>query len=141
MRIFQVTVNFAAAVLGFACTACSSFFLMGYLFNRPGLYTYPPSHTPVGLPVAILFMLLGVAIIILSMKRQQRETSSMTLEEECRFNRLEVELSALRRDLDAGLKTLPCQIQKVIDSLPCQKVEQKIEEVKQVLHTIKPKSL
>lgn len=63
------TASALAGALGFLCIAASVFFIMGYVFAVPGLYTYPVKSTPVAMPSAILFLIIGIAIMVLAMTR------------------------------------------------------------------------
>lgn len=56
-----------SSILGLVTIACASFFITGYIFDKPGLYNWG-MLAPVALPSAVLFLLIGIAITILSMR-------------------------------------------------------------------------
>lgn len=84
----------SASFLGLFTVAVASFFLMGYLFNKPGYYTWPKGTTPVALPTAVVFISLGSAIFILA-KRHDAEITEHISEEEHRLEAIEKAIRGL----------------------------------------------
>lgn len=92
--------------LGLFTVAIAAFFLTGYFFNKPGLYTWPPTGTPVALPSAILFIALGAATYILSNRRVAAIGERLQTDEQ-RLATLEKKVKELPCAEPAG-ETKPC---------------------------------
>ena len=94
----KITSNSVSGFLGLFTVALASFFITGYIFDRPNFYTLPRGATPVALPTALIFIALGVATFSLS-HRHIHEVDHKLETDEARLERIE-----------QSINNLPCKL-------------------------------
>ena len=98
----KIRLRHVTSSIGLATISASAFFIMGYLFNKPGFYTWPTGNSAVAFPSCLLFFLLGVSTFILSSRKEQILVNGThdTLE------RLERQMSELKLSINGRLEEL-----------------------------------
>ena len=94
-RYYKVlSASSAASFLGLFTVAVASFFLMGYVCDKPSYYTWPHGSTPVALPTSLVFIALGSAIYMLSAIKEDKVEGRLESDED-RLARIERAISTL----------------------------------------------
>lgn len=73
--LYNVTHDAVVAVRfsGIAIIAISSAVIIGYAFDVEKIYTWPPDHTPMALPTAVLFLIVGMGKMVLCSRLKKIE--------------------------------------------------------------------